>query len=68
MAVDRASTLRTQMDRAEKATGRDRMAALDELGRLATQVEGDAAAATGRDAARMKALADAIRARSVQLR
>jgi hypothetical protein len=68
MAADRASTLRTQMDRAERATGRDRTAALDQLGRLATQVEGDAATATGRDAARMTALADAIRARSAQLR
>jgi hypothetical protein len=68
MAADRASALGTQMDRAEKTAGRDRAAALDQLGRLATQVEADAARATGRDAARMKALADAIKARSAQLR
>ena len=68
IAADRASALRTQMDAAEKGSGRARTTALDALAKLVTQVEADAAKATGRDAMRMKALADAITKRSAELR
>jgi len=68
IAPDRASALRTQMDQAEKASGRARTTALDQLGRLVTQVEGDASRATGQDAVRLKALVEAIKTRSAQLR
>ena len=68
MTADRVSALRMRMDRAEKSTGRARATALDQLGRLATQVEADAASATGRDAMRLTALADVIKTRSAQLR
>ena len=68
VATDRANALRTQMDRAERSTGRNRTTALDQLERLVAQVEADAANATGRDAARLRALAEAVRTRSSQLR
>jgi hypothetical protein len=68
LAADRADALRAQMDRAEKATGRARATALDQLAQLAAQVEADAARAAGRDADRMKSLAAAIKARAAQLR
>ena len=68
MASDRANALRTHMDQAEKASGRTRTTALDQLAKLAAQVEGDTAKATGQDAARLKALAEVIKTRSAQLR
>jgi hypothetical protein len=68
IANDRANTLRSQMDAAEKGTGRARTTALDLLAKLVTQIEADAAKATGRDAVRLKALAEAIVARSAELR
>lgn len=68
IAADRATALRTQMDSAEKGTGRAKTTALDQLDRLVTQVEADAAKATGRDAMRLKALAETVKARAAQLR
>jgi hypothetical protein len=68
IATDRANALRSQMDAAEKGTGRARTTALDSLARLVTQVEADAAKATGRDAMRLKALAETVAARSAELR
>jgi len=68
IANDRANALRSQMDAAEKGTGRARTTALDSLAKLVTQVEADAAKATGRDASRLKALAETIKERSAQLR
>ena len=68
VSSDRANTLRTNMDRAEKASGRDRATAVDQLNKLAAQIETDASQASGRDATRMKALAAAIKARTAELR
>jgi len=68
MSADRANALRTQMERAEAGTGRARTTALDQLGPLVAQVAADAAKMTGRDAARMTSLVEAINARSAQLR
>jgi hypothetical protein len=68
IANDRANALRSQMDAAEKGSGRARTTALDSLAKLVTQVEADAAKATGRDAMRLKALAETVAARSAELR
>lgn len=68
MATTRADSLRAAMDRAEKSTGAARTSAVTELKTMATQLRTDAGKATGRDAQRMKALADVITARSAQLK
>src|SRR5438093_4591670 len=60
-ALERADGLRTAQDRSATAI-------VDQLETLANQVEGDAAAASGRDAARLKALAATIKARAARLR
>ena len=51
-------------------TGKERGAAatLDQLDALAAQLETDASAATGRDAMRLKSLAETIKNRSAKLR
>jgi hypothetical protein len=69
--ADRASAVTTAMDRAEKIRSpkdKDASAAADQLDTLAGQVEKDAASATGRDAARLHALADTLKGRSSKLR
>jgi hypothetical protein len=63
---DRATALRTAMDRADR-NGASR-ADLDAVNNLATQIEKDAAGATGIDAQRMKALAATIKGRVTRLR
>jgi len=68
MATARADSLRAAMDRAEKSTGAARTSAVTELKTAATQLKTDAGKVTGRDAQRMKALADVITARSAQLK
>jgi hypothetical protein len=64
----RANTLRTAMDRAEKAAGRDLDSAVAQITNLATALEADAAKATGIDAKRMKVAAGAMKARAGQLK
>jgi hypothetical protein len=65
----RARTLRTAMDRAEKArAGSDRAAALDQLDKLTATLEADAKSAKGIDAARFNALVETIRARAGAMR
>jgi hypothetical protein len=68
LTADAATAMMGQMDAAEKSSGRARTTALDQLSKAATELEGNAAKATGRDAMRLKGAADAIRARSSQLK
>jgi hypothetical protein len=68
---ERAKAVRTALERADSLrSGQDKNASavLGELDTLATQLEGDAGAATGRDAARFKALASTIKGRAAKLR
>jgi hypothetical protein len=60
-ALERADGLRTAQDKSATAI-------VDQLETLANQVESDAAAASGRDASRLKALAATIKARAARLR
>jgi len=60
-ALDKADSLRTGQERGAAAT-------LDQLDALATQIEGDAGSASGRDAMRLKALAETIKGRTAVLR
>jgi hypothetical protein len=66
IAGSRLSALKSAIDKAD----RDRPAktALDQLDTLASQLEKDAASASGRDADRMKALAETIKGRTAKLR
>jgi hypothetical protein len=66
LAADRVAALRTAIDRADDRS--PARAALDQVDTLAAQLEGDAASASGRDAVRMRALADTIKARTARLR
>jgi hypothetical protein len=60
-ALDKADSLRTGQEKSAAAT-------LDQLDALAAQIEKDAAAAAGRDADRLKALAATIKGRAAKLR
>jgi hypothetical protein len=60
-ALERADGLRTAHDKSATAI-------VDQLETLADQVESDAAAASGRDASRLKTLAATIKARAARLR
>jgi hypothetical protein len=60
-ALDKADSLRTGQEKSGAAT-------LDQLDALAAQVEKDAAAASGRDADRLKALAATLKGRAARLR
>jgi hypothetical protein len=62
----RARAVKNALDRLDRA-GRDR-AALDQIDAVASQLEQDAAAASGRDADRMRALAATIKGRTTRLR
>jgi hypothetical protein len=67
----RAAALKDALDRADGLrTGQEKggTAVLDQLDALATQLETDAAAARGRDQARLTALAETIRGRTARLR
>jgi len=71
IAADRAQAVVGAMDRAEALrTPRDRGAAeaAAELTRLAGQLDADAARATGRDQARLRALSDTLKTRAARLR
>jgi len=68
---ERARAVTTALDRAESLRGaKDKNAAavLDSLDALAKQIDADAGAASGRDAARLKSLAATIKARAANLR
>jgi hypothetical protein len=69
--ADRARSVKSALDRADDIrTGRERGAAavLDQLDALAAQLESDAGAASGRDAVRLRSLAETIKARAAKLR
>jgi hypothetical protein len=71
VAPERARAVKTALDRAETLrTGQERGAAavLDQLDALAAQLEGDAGAASGQDAARLRSLAATIKGRVARLR
>ena len=71
IAADRAQAVVGAMDRAEALrTPRDRGAAeaATELTRLAGQLDADAARATGRDQARLRALSETLKTRAARLR
>lgn len=71
IAADRAQAVVGAMDRAEALrTPRDRGAAeaAAELTRLAGQLDADAARATGRDQARLRALSETLKTRAARLR
>jgi hypothetical protein len=62
---DRIAALKTALDRGDRSPdGAD----LDQLNTLAAQLEKDAGAASGRDAMRLRSLADTIKARTLRLR
>ncbi|HEV8346330.1 MAG TPA: hypothetical protein VGQ16_07140 [Vicinamibacterales bacterium] len=68
---ERVRALKTALERADALrSGQDRNAATvrDQLDTLAGQFEKDAAAADGRDAARLRSLAETIKARAARLR
>jgi hypothetical protein len=66
LPAERLAAIRSAIDRAD---GRNPNAAtLDQLTTIAGQLEKDAAAAAGRDATRMSALADTLKARVARLR
>jgi hypothetical protein len=68
---ERARAVKAALDKADGLrTGKEKNAAAvrDQLDALATQVESDAGAATGRDATRLRSLAATIRGRAARLR
>jgi hypothetical protein len=68
---ERARAAKTALDRADGLrTGKERgaEAVLDQLDALAAQLEGDAGTATGRDAMRLRSLAETIKGRVARLR
>jgi hypothetical protein len=68
---ERIKAVKTALDRADGVrSGQDKSAAavVDQLTALANQIETDAGAASGRDAARLKALAATIKERAARLR
>jgi hypothetical protein len=64
--ADRAGAIRTALDRAER--GRKDKTTVEQLDSLAAQVTSDAEAAAGRDAARLRSLAETLKARAAALR
>ena len=71
MTSERAASARATLDRVDQLqTGREPTVAavLDEAGRLTAQIERDVAAASGRDQARLRALADTLSQRIARLR
>ena len=66
----RASAVRAALDRADRirsGNGRAAAAAAEQMIALAAQIEGDAAAASGRDAVRLRALAATLKAHAARL-
>ena len=65
----RAAEVKMALDRADKLQpGKGSKTALDQLDALAARIQGDAKAATGRDAMRLGALADTMKGRVAALR
>ena len=67
----RTSAIRTALDRADKvrsAKDKNAAAAADQLDTLGAELAREASAAAGRDAARLRALADTLKGRSAALR
>jgi hypothetical protein len=64
IGADRASAVKGALDRADRRDA----AAREQLAALAAQLEGDAGAAAGRDAARLRSLASTLRGRAAGLR
>ena len=66
----RADAIGSMLDRAERVTPRDKdaAAAAAALTTLAADLEKDAASAAGRDASRMRAMAETVKGRAAQLR
>ena len=71
MQADRARAVRSALDKVDGLrSGQDKNAAavLEQVDALAKQIDTDAGAASGRDAARLKALASTLRGRAAKLR
>jgi len=71
ISAARADAVRTTLERVDRlrnARQRGAEATLTELETLTTQVEGDARASSGRDALRLRSLAETLRARGQRLR
>jgi hypothetical protein len=71
MPSDRAKEVKSALDKADGVrTPQDRGAApaIEQLNALATQLEKDAGSAQGRDAARMKSLAETLKGRAARLK
>jgi hypothetical protein len=68
MPTDRAASLVTAMDRAEKSSGNQRRTAVTQLETMAAEVESSAGPSTSATAAKQRALAAVIRARTATLR
>jgi hypothetical protein len=66
LPAERAAALKSAIDKADK--GKPSKAALDQLDSLTSQLEKDAASASGVDAMRMKELAESIKAKTSKLR
>jgi hypothetical protein len=67
----RARAVKSALDRADGLRSGDQKAgaaAADQLDALARQIDGDASAAAGRDAARLRSLAATVKARAAKLR
>jgi len=71
MPGDRARAIRSALERADAVRGGDSKAAVaaaDQLDALGRQLESDAGGGSGRDQARLRALASTIKARAAKLR
>jgi hypothetical protein len=66
ISPERASAVKSAIDKTEKDNASK--SAVDQLEAVAKQVESDAASASGQDAARLKGLAAAMKARAARLR
>jgi hypothetical protein len=66
LSADRAAAAKSAIDKADK--DKPSKAALDQVDKIASELERDADSASGIDAARMKALAAAMKARAAKLR
>ena len=71
ISADRVRAVKSALDKADGLrTGQEKgaPAVLEQLDALAKQIDGDAAGASGRNASRLKALAETIRGRTAKLR
>jgi hypothetical protein len=68
ITAGRANSIREAMDRAEKATGGSKSAALAQIDSLSSQLESEGNKASGIDAKRLKGAAEAMKGRAEQLK